>query len=96
MAFGRQDGTLFCAVNASGAAREKIVFSCPTGMPSGSFARAVFHPSSGLMWRLFIAGCNSLVEPVLRAARKKRMHGDFRSPSRVHFIYSPPPSLVAK
>ncbi|HXN89821.1 MAG TPA: transposase [Methylocella sp.] len=79
------------------AASEKIVFSGATGMPSSVVCGgAVFHPASGLTWRLFIAGCNSLVEPVLRAARKKPMYGDFRSHSRVRFIYSLPASLVAK
>ena len=52
------------------------------------FVGAVYHPRQRL--------CNSLAEPVLRAARKKRMYGDFRSHSRDHFIYSPPASLVAK
>src|ERR1700730_2606305 len=35
------------------------------------FGVLFFSPAGGLTWRLFIAGCNSPVEPVARAARKK-------------------------
>src|SRR5580704_2494242 len=67
MALGRQDGTLFCAINASSAANEEMIFSCATGMPSSVVWGAVFLPRR----RLDLAPFHSRLQFSRRACRAR-------------------------